>query len=219
MNDKFWFKSPEILFKTNRLTEFFPTPDMSSFEKLNAITRLSLYISLIMYFYSGKYLYLFIFILSLLFTYMLYKNISNINESIDEFKNIDNNNYNNNYDINYVKPTKNNPFMNITMNDYINNPNRESLINKNIQYDSEISKNIEDKFNINLYRDVNDVFQNQNSQRQFYTTAITTIPNNQDKFANWLYNVPPTCKEGNGLQCVANNYNPLYKFTNKGDLN
>lgn len=215
MNDQFWFNSPEILFKNNRIMEFFPTPNMDDIEKLNAITRLSLYVTLIIYFYSGNYLYLFIFVITLLFTYMIYKNIRNVKKTIDEFKNIEGKNYK----INYVEPTKDNPFMNVLMNDYTENPNRESLIRKTLQYNPKISENIENKFNINLYRDVSDVFQNQNSQRQFYTTAITTIPNNQKSYANWLYNVPPTCKEGNGLQCVANNYEPLYKFTNKGDLN
>ena len=28
--------------------------------------------------------------------------------------------------------------------------------------------------------------------------------NNQGLFANWLYGTPTTCKEGNGLQCAAN---------------
>ena len=25
-------------------------------------------------------------------------------------------------------------------------------------------------------------------------------------FARWLYGTPPTCKEGNGVQCAANQY-------------
>jgi hypothetical protein len=37
----------------------------------------------------------------------------------------------------------------------------------------------------------------------------TTIPNDQTAFAKWLYLSPPTCKEGNGAQCVANNYERL----------
>ena len=43
---------------------------------------------------------------------------------------------------------------------------------------------------------------------------VTTIPNEQTKFADWLYNTPDTCKEGNGAQCVANNYSPLYTSSN-----
>ena len=44
----------------------------------------------------------------------------------------------------------------------------------------------------------------------------TTVPNNQGDFAQWLYGVPKTCKEGNGNQCVGNNLEKLngesYKF-------
>ena len=55
---------------------------------------------------------------------------------------------------------------------------------QNISF-SQINDNINNKFNIGLYRDINS---NENSQRQFYTTPITTIPNKQSQFANWLYN-------------------------------
>ena len=33
-----------------------------------------------------------------------------------------------------------------------------------------------------------------------------SIPNDQGNFAKWLYGTMPTCKEGNGLQCAANQY-------------
>ena len=74
-----------------------------------------------MYSYSGKYHYLFIFIITVIITYLLYKNgISkqNINKDIEKFGN----NY---YPVNYVYPTKDNPFMNISLSDYDNNPNRQ----------------------------------------------------------------------------------------------
>ena len=56
--------------------------------------------------------------------------------------------------------------------------------------------------------DVNDVFAKHNSQRQFYTMPVTDICNDQTNFAKWLYLTPPSCKEGNGLQCSANLSNP-----------
>ena len=33
----------------------------------------------------------------------------------------------------------------------------------------------------------------------------TEAANRQKEFGEWLYKTPPTCKEGNGNQCVANN--------------
>ena len=35
---------------------------------------------------------------------------------------------------------------------------------------------------------------------------IITTPNDRDTFMKWCYSRPKTCKEGNGAQCVANNY-------------
>ena len=94
---------------------------------------------------------------------------------------------------------------NIFETQYEKNPNRDiKEINKNT------AKSIQESFNHNLFRNIDDVYGKNNSQRQFFTNPVTTIPNEQTKFANWLYNVPKTCKENNGNQCVANNYTPLY---------
>ena len=108
---------------------------------------------------------------------------------------------------NIISPSNNNPFMNITLNDW-EKPNREALIKMPLANVGDIHKDINEKFNENLYRDLSDVFEKENSQRQFYTTPITTIPNQQDKFADWLYKTDKTCKEGNGYQCHINNYSP-----------
>ena len=69
---------------------------------------------------------------------------------------------------------------------------------------------VHNNFKNDLYNDVSDIFNRNNSQRSFYTVPSTTFPNEQNKFANWLYKLPKTCKEGNGFQCVGNNHTPLY---------
>ena len=65
---------------------------------------------------------------------------------------------------------------------------------------------IDKNFNSDIFKDYNDVYDRHNSQRNFYTMPSTTQPNDQDSFKKWLYNTPNTCKEGNGNQCVGNNY-------------
>ena len=212
INDKFWYEDPNILFAFNRLTEFFPTPDMTVYEKLNSVTRLAFYVSIVMYAYTGNYLWLFVVIGTFITTYLIFKNSDNVNKTIDLFKNMGDKKY----PVKFVEPTRDNPFMNVLMTDYEDNVNRESSIKKSTQYNPKLAKKIEDKFGINLYKDLSDVYGKENSQRQFYTTPVTTIPNDQGKFAKWLYNTPKTCKEGNGSQCVANNYEPLYRFQNSG---
>ena len=96
-------------------------------------------------------------------------------------------------------PEKNNPFMNPTI--YGENNSKKPCLSYN---NKGIQKDIENKFNADLYKDVNDIFGKNNSQRQFYTVPGKTNPNDLESYKKWLYSTPPTCKEGNGLQCAAN---------------
>jgi hypothetical protein len=93
-----------------------------------------------------------------------------------------------------IKPTKNNPFMNVLISDYVENPNRPKACNIN---NSTISKEIEKDFNFGLYRDVGDIFSKGASDRQYMTNPNTIIPNDREILANWLYKTGPTGKEIN----------------------
>ena len=102
------------------------------------------------------------------------------------------------------RPTPRNPFMNVMPGDDFTKPAAcKSYNNPTVQ------NKINEHFDANLFKDVSDIFNNRNSQREFITMPSTTIPNDQTAFAKWLYLSPPTCKEGNGAQCVANNYERL----------
>ena len=102
---------------------------------------------------------------------------------------------------NCVAPTLDNPFMNMTMKDYLNTDKSGNIIERNPACDPNdpnIKKSIDAKFNNNLYRDVSDVFGKYNSQRQYFTMPWTqTIPDVDGNFKNWLYKSPKTCKENN----------------------
>lgn len=174
--DKFWAVDPYVLVSKERLMEFFPTKEMTREEKMNALTRLILYISFLMILYKKniKFLYFPFFVMSL----MLFLDKNNSKEFFKKDK--------------CVKPDKNNPFMNVLMTDYKDNPEREEACG--VQ-DTDIKKMIEENFDFNLYKDTDDLFDRNNSQRQFYTTANTQIPNDQDSFAKWLYRTESTCKE------------------------
>ena len=67
-------------------------------------------------------------------------------------------------------------------------------------------KLIASKFNTNIFKDANDIFNHNNGFRQFYTVPGNTFPNNRDTFMKWCYSRPKTCKEGNGEQCYDNLY-------------
>ena len=72
--DEFWYNDPKVLWKFDRFIEFFPNPNLSLAEKLNALVRLSFYICIILMVFYGNYLYLYIPIVVLAFTFLIFKN-------------------------------------------------------------------------------------------------------------------------------------------------
>ena len=202
-SDPFWTNDISVLFRYDRLGNFFPRNNMHIDEKLNSLVRLSLYLSLGLSLNSKNSNWFFLFIFTLILSVLMNK-YTQSNPSYKETMQLQNNTKKE-----YVKPTKNNPFMNVLYTDYKDNPNRDSEISKHIYFDNdekrkEIENSIKKSFKHNLYKDVSDVFGRMNSERQFYTTPITTIPNDQGSFAKWLYGRPKTCKENNGGQCYKN---------------
>ena len=195
LNDPFWLNDYKVLFYNQRLTEFFPTIQMTLIEKLNAIFRLSIYLSIILYLFSSNYLYFYIMIIVGSFTvFIFYNQKDNLELYFNSDKNDPENSiikFNLEDENNNVKPTTENPFMNINLI----SDNKEKEEAPSSWNNETIQKDIEDKFGYNLYRDVGDLYGKSNSQREFYTMPSTTIPNNQTSFAKWCYSVGPTCKE------------------------
>lgn len=120
-----------------------------------------------------------------------------------------NNNKNNKKEISYEnnkiyvdntcrKPTADNPFANIVFADYLDAANIPEPCNTD---DENIKNEMSNLYNSTIYRNYDDVFERENSQRNFYTMPITSVPNKQTEFANWLYKTPPTCKE-NSNNCT-----------------
>ncbi len=93
---------------------------------------------------------------------------------------------------NCKKPSVENPFTNIVFSDYLDASNIAEPCNID---DKDIQKDMQNLYNSTIYRNFDDVFERQNSQRMFYTVPIRTVPNDQKEFANWLYKTGPTCKE------------------------
>jgi len=185
-SDPFWFAQPEIIWRRDRLSEFFPNAEHTLEEKLNAIFRLSIYISILTSIYNNDMRYGAIALLTGLFTYYLYTNKPAIVETFGEKG-----------DGKCTMPTLDNPFMNVTMRDYLNVKDGQIVDRPPAcdPSDPEVKRDIDDKFENNLFRDVNDVFGKMNSQRQYFTMPWTEIPNRQGDFANWLYGSAASCKD------------------------
>lgn len=203
ISDKIWIENLEILIHHDRLQEFIPTKDMSNSEKINAIVRFSLYLSVLLILIKNNYLYLYIFIGTLAITYLIYvfdekkeHFVAPITTEIEKEK-IDNKECN--------APTKENPFMNVLLTDDY------TKTKKACKYTEKVKNTIDENFYDKIYKDTSNLYNQRNSQRQFYTMPSTTVPNDQSDFAKWCYKLPKTCKEGNSSECIKNIYSPILR--------
>lgn len=112
----------------------------------------------------------------------------------------------------FDKSTPSNPFSNVLLTDYEHNPSKKTAptsYNKFVNADilgqaKEFVKqanpdqpDIADK----LFKDLGEEFQFEQSMRPFYSNAATTIPNDQQAFADFCYGSMVSCKEGNMFAC------------------
>jgi len=213
MDNKIWFSNTNILFETDNLFSIIPMSEMSKGEKINSITRFSLYLSVLLYLATGNYLYLYIILITILVTYMIYifneKEFFNDNEnkqSSYDNDNVNNTDNNDNDKDTCKKPTNENPLMNPLIGD-ITYENKKAC---NIE-NNKILEKIDKKFCDRLFQNTSNIFNNRNNQRAFYTVPNSQVVNDQSGFANWLYNTPVSCEIGdNGLlkqyrSCALNN--------------
>lgn len=187
-----WYKNPGVLLENPLL--FLPNRNMTTVQALNASFKLSLYISIILFCLQKHEKGLFVLVVGALLTAF-----------VDHIENVEKGSYNYASNVNIVKPTTDNPFMNITLDEYSSTKAREVDSGYNDVCENEDRKQeIEDAFNTKLHQNTSDIFGKYNSQRQFYTMPVTTIPNKQVEFAKWLYREKgKTCKEGDQSKCTA----------------
>lgn len=189
---KFWLEDFKVLYKDDQFLKFFPSKKMNTNEQLNALTRFSIYLFFIFILFADDIEWSLIPILILVLGVFLsrvnrFESFYSIGKTQNLKKNLKNKN-------SCRRPNRNNPFMNVIMSDYTEDPNRPEacdVTRDDIQ--NEITKN----FSNNLYKNSDDIFNNKSSERQFYTTASTTIPNKQKEFAEWLYGDNDNCKINN----------------------
>jgi hypothetical protein len=94
-----------------------------------------------------------------------------------------------------------NPFHNITVDQYSYAPTRDPAPSMQTP---EAKEDLDAMFRVQWTSDPTDVFGKTQSQRMFVTQPITSIPNDQESYQNWLYKIPgKTCKEGNSDACYG----------------
>jgi len=88
--------------------------------------------------------------------------------------------------------------MNFTLADYMNNSDRPAAC----PYEK-VKNKMREEFRKDIVPDPADLWGQNISDRQFFTTASTTVVNNQTGLGKWLYGSAGECKNL-GLNCEKN---------------
>ena len=213
VSNTFWLNNPAILFDKNAITQLWPLESMTREQKINAITRLVIILTLIGFLFLNNIKILItgiIAILILLFTYYILNKNTNLNKVKETFSNED---IYKKVKHNFTNPSVINPVMNILLPEIQDNPNRleaapsyNNAVKNSINEETKnfIVGNFDNNENIkkNLFDDQGDNFEFEQSMRQFYTTANTRVPNNQKEFARFCYGNMASCKDGDVEMCL-----------------
>lgn len=200
-SEKIWYEDLAGFMSFDRYYVILPIQNMTLEEKLNAIVRFFTYLGILMALLKGSAKYLFFSIVAAGVTIIIYQNEQRTREEAEKFLEANNRAIVDNKVC--VRSTVENPFMNPTLVDITENPDRPAACSLE---NAAVQDIVETNFNERLFRDVGDLYGNMASQRQFYTMPATTIPNDQTSFAEWCFGRGRTCKEGNGDQCFDNMY-------------
>lgn len=200
MQSQFWLNNPTILFYS---TQIWPTKDMDKEEKLNAMTRLIILVTILLYLITGNIRVLVAGGATIIAIVALkYAHNNTPKETPEGFANL----------TKYTEPSQSNPLMNVLLPQIQDDPTRPAAeaaykpdvieqINKCTQ--EMVVNNFDNKDDIKkkLFTDLGDSFMFDRSMTQFNATANTTIPNDQKSFAEFCYGDMISCKEGNALAC------------------
>jgi len=227
----FWAENPNILMKPEYFTEFFPSSDMSYNQKLNAITRMVILLTIIVFVTNPYPITIIYGIITVFAIYLVYyyhqsekdksgkhrmenmtvriEGDSNTNPAISALgKSIPTNGV-------FDDPTSQNPFSNVLVTDINGNPTKKPAPPA---YNDQVNKTIlaaakESVLNANpgnpeisdkLFKDLGEQMSFEQSMRQFYSNPATTTPDDQQAFAEFCYGSMISCAEGNKFACARN---------------
>lgn len=215
----FWSKNPNVILSKEHILEFFPTEEMTFNQKLNAISRIVILLTLLTFAYTQNTQILLVGVVSLFFIFMLHQYRSKDKEEGFEIspvlKDLVDTSHSTPESV-FQMPTANNPLGNVLVTDYLYNPKRKPAppaYNESVSADiTEKAKQMVINNNPNnpdiadkLFKDLGDQYMFEQSMQPFYSTASTTIPNDQESFSEFCYGGMISCKEGNAFACARNN--------------
>jgi len=233
VNIPFWSNNPNILFQREYSMEFFPIDTMTYEQKLNAITRTILVLTVIGLIVSQSPRILIVSVITLAAIFFLYYYHQKEKDKDASKRALDTENFENptmdylseqNIKIPpdlFAPPDSSNPFSNVLISDYEYNPEKKPAMpafNTNVnaeilkQAKQLVSESNPDQPDISdkLFKDLGEQLVFEQSLRNFNSNPSTTIPNDQGSFADFCYGSMVSCKEGNSFACARN----LSRYTN-----
>jgi len=213
MTRTFWLNNPSILLDKDHITELWPHKNASMETKLNAFTRLIILLTILGFIFTRSLKILISSAISLVAIVWIYKTRKHADIKKEVNKKIVKEGFTNRklYESNtneFTNPTKKNPLMNVLLPEIKYNPKRKAAA-------PAFNPAVEEKINTSagnvgpdprLFLDLGDSISFEQSMQRFYTTANSRVANDQTAFANFLYGNMPSCKDGDGLQCVKDNH-------------
>tara|TARA_B110000858_G_scaffold64565_1_gene74794 strand:+ start:1488 stop:2177 length:690 start_codon:yes stop_codon:yes gene_type:complete len=215
MNTNIWFNDPTVLLNKHQMNQLWPTENMSRNEKINAITRLIIILSILGYLLTNAinfFLTGFVTLGVIVFLYYA-KESQPTTEPKEAFTNPS---VYKALKSNFTNPTEKNPLMNVLLPEISENPNRKRAapaynraVEKSINEKTEdfIVSNFDDdpKIKKRLFSNLGDSFEFEEfGQYQFFAKPNTTVPNDQHAFAEFCYGDMPSAKEGNEFALAKN---------------
>ena len=236
----FWSNEPTILLNKNYIGELWPTPKMTYEQKLNAVSRLVILLSILGFIFTMSVKMLIVGVITLVVLFVLYKtqpqkitkdtlkesfvnSASNVEDEVDPStqKIINPETLETFLKSQFEENTKTNPMANVLLTDIGDNPNRKSAppaFNVDVYEDiTKSTKKMVQKLNPGikntnkqLFGDLGEKWNLDQSMRRFYSTANTKVANDQGAFAQFLYGNMPSAKEGDPFALVQDN--PRYNL-------
>jgi hypothetical protein len=217
-----WLNNPAVLLKKGQLNQLWPREYMSRNEKINAITRLVIILTLLGFLVTQSYNFLFTGLVTLgviaaLYYAKEYKQDNQGGGLQSRAEGFTNPEVYQALKGNFTNPTNKNPFMNVLLPEIQDNPTRKMAapaynraVEKQINEDTEnfVVSNFDNDPQIKkkLFSNLGDSLEFENfGQYNFYATANTRVPNDQKSFADFCYGDMVSGKEGNDFALMRNN--------------
>ena len=217
---QFWINDPTMLFDKDHLLELWPTSNMIYEQKLNAISRVIILVTIIGFILLRSTRIIVVGVLTLAAIVVLYKQQKKYTKLTKDMLNegftVQGNEVTGLFDkkaktitnpvtletvvsTEFKEGNKKNPFSNVLLTDIMDDPNRKAAPPSfNPEIEESITKNVKkavqfmnpgiNNTNKQLYGDLWNNFELDQSNRLFYSTANTRVTNDQGAFAQFLYN-------------------------------